>query len=105
MMVEQYRPIFYGRFIECPDGQVRKREANIEAADWELHEETGFSISNAEIKTTYAPVAVMRYERTIVLARDQDYHLPDQDDPEFIQTRLVSFVRELLDARNSPSTG
>jgi len=49
MMVEQYHPIFYGRIIECPDGQVRKREATIEAADWELHEETGFSISNDEI--------------------------------------------------------
>jgi len=49
MMVEQYRPIFDGRFIECPNGQVRKREAKIEAADWELHEETGFSISNDEI--------------------------------------------------------
>lgn len=105
VMVEQYRPRLSRRFLECPGGHIRAEETPYEAAARELREETGYVAGRFDVLTRYAPVSLMRYERSVVIARDLDLRDSDQDETEFIETRLVSTDRALELARTSPSTG
>jgi len=97
LLVQQYRYVFdENNRWEMPTGGVKTGENLLEAANRELHEETGFDTAQLEHITTYYTSKSVMYEIAhLYIGRHLTHSRAIPDETEFLEVETFSFEEAL----------
>ncbi|WP_224448457.1 NUDIX hydrolase [Haloprofundus salilacus] len=104
LFVEQYRPTVRETQLELPAGIVERGESFTQAAERELHEETGFEASSLSLlQDFWTCTGLLRHRRGIVFAEGLTPGERELDSNEFLTPKAVPIEDAVDVARMQPT--